>query len=367
MSKSCLLLLFLFVSFEISDGFSKSFVLQTMQRTSSCSHRPGRNLLLSMSQQPGTGGSERSVGQESRPVVSGREEKNVMTKKMKATAVLEARGGYSLATHVDFSGLWTVWLSENCPTNLTSTLAGLTDSRASQRKAAVCNLLKNASPGQGAPWAVAALAARLGDNSACVREAAVKGLAMISEKGNRNVVLAMAELVEEERAITVRSAALQALTRVAERGDEVAVAPVLKLLRRVEGTERGDFFSPHLSPIISKNAAKALGSLAEYGDLKALKALHLRVLDDPNPVVREAAARALGSIANMGDRQVIFALTICLEDEDEGVRRSAMRSLKSLKKKEKDDGSLSDLLAEEDDMLEWYATWLWLVPLAWDC
>ena len=53
----------------------------------------------------------------------------------------------------------------------------LTDARASVRKDAVAELIKAAEASEGgAPWALAALAARLGDSMACVREAAVRGL-----------------------------------------------------------------------------------------------------------------------------------------------------------------------------------------------
>jgi len=191
----------------------------------------------------------------------------------------------------EFVGVWASWLNANCPIDLTATLAGLTDERASQRKAAVTRLLKGLSVAEGQSavaekgnnWAFAALAARLGDNSAAVREAAVKALASISEKGNRNVVLAMASLIEEDKTITVRSAALRAIRRVAQRGDQEALAPVLNLLKLVEGTERGDFFEPNLSSEINRQAVKALSTLADPGNEGAIKALSLRIMDDPNP------------------------------------------------------------------------------------
>lgn len=237
-------------------------------------------------------------------------------------------------------GVWAAWLNENCPADLTSTLAGLTDERASQRKAAVTRLLNGLPSGQAVSgpaekhWAWAAFAARLGDNSAAVREAAVKGLAAISEKGNRNAVLAMANLIEEEKAITVRSAALQALSRVAQRGDEEALAPVLNLLRRVEGVERGDVFTPNLSSRIKRHAIKALSTLADPGNECAIKAMVKRIMDDKKPEVREAAIRGLPGIACPSDPQIIWVLSMSCHDEDESVRRTARRNLRLLLKRQ---------------------------------
>ncbi len=42
-----------------------------------------------------------------------------------------------------------------------------------------------------------------------MREAAVRGLAKVSEKGNKHVVLAMACLIEEEESVTVKKAAVR--------------------------------------------------------------------------------------------------------------------------------------------------------------
>ena len=188
-----------------------------------------------------------------------------------------------------------------------------------------------------ASWAFAALAARLGDDSAAVREAAVKGLATISEKGNRNLVLAMANLIEEETAITVRTAALQALTRVAHRGDNEALEPVLNLLRRVEGTERGEYFNPNLSTGIKAQAVKALSTLASHDNDSAIKIMSGRILDDPNPQVREAAIKGMASLAMNYDRsphvpQMTWALAIACHDGDERVRTAALKHLRLLQK-----------------------------------
>ena len=188
-----------------------------------------------------------------------------------------------------FVGEWASWLNDNCPSDLTTTFAALTDERASHRKSAVTRLLKSVAAPDGklavsaGSWAFHALAARLGDDSAAVREAAVKGLGSIAEKGNRNVVLAMATLIEEEKTITVRTAALQVMARVAQRGDQEALAPVLNLLRRVEGAERGDFFTPKMTSEINRRAVRAVSSLADPGNEGAIKALLLRVMDDSTP------------------------------------------------------------------------------------
>jgi hypothetical protein len=45
--------------------------------------------------------------------------------------------------------------------------------------------------------------------AACVREAAVRGLVKVSERGNEAVVMAMASLIEEETAVTVKKAAVR--------------------------------------------------------------------------------------------------------------------------------------------------------------
>lgn len=237
-------------------------------------------------------------------------------------------------------GEWASWLNDNCPSDLTSTLAALTDERASHRKSAVSRLLKSCAAAEGkaaasaGSWAFHALAARLNDDSAAVREAAVKGLGSIAEKGNRNVVLAMATLIEEEKTITVRTAALQVISRVAQRGDQEALAPVLNLLRRVEGAERGEFFTPKLTSEINRRAVRAVSSLADPGNEGAIKALLLRVMDDSTPAVREEAVKGLASIACPSNPHVIQALSMSCEDEDECVRRAAMRNLRLLLKRQ---------------------------------
>ena len=284
-------------------------------------------------------------------------------------------------------GVWAAWLNENCPADLTSALAGLTDERASQRKAAVTRLLNGLPSGQTVSgpaekhWAWAAFAARLGDNSAAVREAAVKGLAAISEKGNRNAVLAMANLIEEEKAITVRTAALQALSRVAQRGDEEALAPVLNLLRRVEGVERGDVFTPNLSSRIKRQAIKALSTLADPGNECAIKALVKRIMDDKKPEVREAAIRGLPGIACPSDPQIIWVLSMSCQDEDESVRRTARRNLRLLLKRQEAKQVLKRAAAAagsraqvsvargfdcDGDDTDSHARIYWLLPGVWD-
>jgi hypothetical protein len=123
------------------------------------------------------------------------------------------------------------------------TISALSDERASARKAAVGALLKCAAEhpaGPTAPWAVASLLGRMEDDSgeqqhnvlfsasirhvlsanltlfflccarsACVREAAVRGLVKVSERGNEAVVMAMTSLIEEETAVTVKKAAVR--------------------------------------------------------------------------------------------------------------------------------------------------------------
>ena len=135
-----------------------------------------------------------------------------------------------------------VALSDPLPCLFSQTISALSDGRASARKAAVGALLKCAAEhpaGPTAPWAVASLLGRMEDDSgeqhrnvsrpammrnvhsanltlslncaraACVREAAVRGLVKVSERGNEAVVMAMASLIEEETAVTVKKAAVR--------------------------------------------------------------------------------------------------------------------------------------------------------------
>jgi hypothetical protein len=235
--------------------------------------------------------------------------------------------------------------------NVVSAIEHLTHKSAAVRKAAVVQLLRSATPSPGNGTledhhiraVTTALAGRLGDGSAGVREAAVRGLTCLNSRSSvsssggsdrRQLILAMADLAEEETAVTVRRAAVQALARIADRGDSDALAPVLRLLRRSDGHCRGDHFTPHLSPALSRHAARAVGRIAGRGDAGALRALCARLAEDPDGAVREAAARSLGSVAKAGDRLAVAALTLGLEDRDEPVRRAALRSLRSLLREE---------------------------------
>lgn len=239
----------------------------------------------------------------------------------------------------------------------------------------------------------------MNDLAACVREAAVRGLVKVSERGNEAVVIAMAYLIEEETAVTVKKAAvrplvfpfthlrffflpsfsqslekltsslscvqLQALPRLANRGDEKALAPVMKLLECVQGHERGDIFCPHVSRMLSKHAVKALGTLAGRGNEEVLKVLHGRILDDPEPSVREAAARSIGNLADADDARSVAALYLCMEDEDEVVRRTAMRSTRTMLRRQREDRVRSGGAEEPEDEPECGASRLWLLPGMW--
>ena len=169
----------------------------------------------------------------------------------------------------DLRANWENWIEIHFPA-VVSAMEDLTHKSAAVRKAAVMQLLKSATPEENNTTMVdhhvravtTALAGRLGDGSAGVREAAVRGLSCLSIRSSagserRRLVLAMADLAEEETAVTVRRAAVQALARIADRGDTEALAPVLRLLRRSDGHCRGDHFSPHLSPALSRHAARA--------------------------------------------------------------------------------------------------------------
>ena len=275
--------------------------------------------------------------------------------------------------------VWEVWMGSHFPDVVTA-MTDLTHRLASKRKAAVFALLKatgSAARGEMGDQHVRAvtnaLAGRLGDDSASVRKAAVRGLAGINGRGNRCLVLAMADLAEEDTSVTVRTAAIQALTHIADRGDEEALAPVLKVLLRVEGHERGDHFTPHLSPGLSRHAVRAVGSLADRGHRVALQALCARVADDPDSSVREAAARSLGNIAAAKDRCAVSALMLGLEDRDEAVRRAAQRSLRAMIRQEREnqdhDRTAGPLSAARSvpEPPQWGASRLWLLPDACDC
>lgn len=181
---------------------------------------------------------------------------------------------------------------------------------------------------------------------------------------------------------------LVALSRLAKRGDEDAVGPVLKVLQRVHHHERGDFYYSDMSRMVNKHAVKALGTLAGRGDEEALKALHLRILDDPEPLVREAAARSLGNIADAEDFRSIAALYLCMEDSDPVVRRTATKSVRAMLRRkreelacddessedceglaceldEDDDENAEEVLNDELDGEECGASRLWLLPGIW--
>jgi HEAT repeat protein len=173
---------------------------------------------------------------------------------------------------------------------------------------------------------------------------------------------------------------LHALTRLANRGDEGAVGPVIKILQRIQGHERGDVFAPDMTRV-NKHAVKALGFIAGRGDEEALKALHSRILDDQEPAVREAAARSLGNLASADDSRSLSALMLCVADQDEGVRRTALKSVKSILRRQRevhhDDGHAScgaSDTEETSDSLpmtptqeesECGASRLWLLPGVW--
>jgi HEAT repeat protein len=297
----------------------------------------------------------------------------------------------------DLRGNWENWMDIHFPA-VVSAIVDLNHKSASIRKAAVAQLLRSTTPsdehirlgGHHVRAVTTALAGRLGDGSAGVREAAVRGLSCITSRSGdggdrRRLILAMADLAEEETAVTVRRAAVQALARIADRGDSEALAPVLRLLRRSDGHCRGDHFTPHPSPALSRHAARAVGRIAERGDTAALRALYARLAEDPDGAVREAAARSLGSVAEAGDRLAVAALTLGLADRDEPVRRAAMRSLRALLREEqtaRDAAAAAAAAAAECETgaavgdarggrrrrrAGWSASRLWLLPEACDC
>eukprot|EP00291_Cryptomonas_curvata_P001679 CAMPEP_0172183760 /NCGR_PEP_ID=MMETSP1050-20130122/19177_1 /TAXON_ID=233186 /ORGANISM="Cryptomonas curvata, Strain CCAP979/52" /LENGTH=186 /DNA_ID=CAMNT_0012857439 /DNA_START=403 /DNA_END=959 /DNA_ORIENTATION=- len=139
---------------------------------------------------------------------------------------LESEQGYHVT---DLRGTWEDWMAKNFP-NVVSAIEHLTHKSAAVRKAAVVQLLRSATPAPGNATledhhiraVTTALAGRLGDGSAGVREAAVRGLTCLNSRSSvsssgggsgsdrRLLILAMADLAEEETAVTVRRAAVQA-------------------------------------------------------------------------------------------------------------------------------------------------------------
>jgi HEAT repeat protein len=130
---------------------------------------------------------------------------------------------------------------------------------------------------------------------------------------------------------------------------------------------------------VNKHAVKALGCIAGRGDEEAIKALHIRILDDQEPAVREAAARSLGNLASADDSRSLSALMLCMADEDEGVRRTAMKSVKAILRRQREvhqdtASDTSECVDEPHDSVsgtqaqdesECGASRLWLLPGMW--
>lgn len=153
---------------------------------------------------------------------------------------------------------------------------------------------------------------------------------------------------------------------------------MIKILQRIQGHERGDLFAPDMTRV-NKHAVKALGCIAGRGDEEALKALHIRILDDQEPAVREAAARSLGNLASADDARTLSALMLCMSEKDDGVRRTAMKSVKTILRRQREmqhdavncESSGSDGAQDSashsstHDESDCGASRLWLLPGVW--
>ena len=110
---------------------------------------------------------------------------------------------------------------------------------------------------RGDAGAIKAVSARLKDESASVREAAVNVLAQIAEKGNAGVITAVFARLDDAQ-WQVRQAAVNALVQIADRGHADAIAKLSSRLVDKRGNLRGA-------------AVKALKQIAGRGNAVAIR------------------------------------------------------------------------------------------------
>lgn len=111
----------------------------------------------------------------------------------------------------------------------------------------------------------------------------------------------------------VRQATLKALSDVVEKGDERVINAVTALLE-------------HADSEVRECAVQALPRVAEKGDRYAFEAV-AALFDHHDWWVREAAVRALPLVTEKGDERAIAALKACLADNERNVKLATLHSL----------------------------------------
>ena len=195
-----------------------------------------------------------------------------------------------------------------------------------------------------APWCpsagtmITAVSALLKDDFGEVRELAILTLARLAKKGDAGVIEAVLARLKDGCPV-VSMAAVQALAQLAEKGSvEVITAAVLAFLRLSPASPSPDIFAPinieaiktlvHLAP--EKRSAEVIPAvLARLTVLKELKG------EDYAPA-RADAIKALAQIAEEDDAGVIAAISASLEvGAGVCVRVEAIRALAQLAEKRK--------------------------------
>eukprot|EP00811_Abedinium_folium_P032309 NODE_5365_length_1778_cov_7.777105.p1 GENE.NODE_5365_length_1778_cov_7.777105~~NODE_5365_length_1778_cov_7.777105.p1 ORF type:complete len:512 (-),score=79.85 NODE_5365_length_1778_cov_7.777105:99-1634(-) len=163
-----------------------------------------------------------------------------------------------------------------------------------------------------------ALAPLLHDGDSEVRQAAIRAIARLAERGNARTVDTMVACLEDDDDF-VRRAAFSVLPRVAERGDSRAIEAAVTRLEHKAWIWRGA-------------AVRALERLVQHGDTAVVTALLPRLKDEDRNV-RHVAVKALGKLATPDDVAVAAALGACVADDNEehAIRDAAEAALACLR------------------------------------
>eukprot|EP00746_Dinoflagellata_sp_MGD_P088761 gnl/MRDRNA2_/MRDRNA2_35088_c0_seq1.p1 gnl/MRDRNA2_/MRDRNA2_35088_c0~~gnl/MRDRNA2_/MRDRNA2_35088_c0_seq1.p1 ORF type:complete len:660 (+),score=158.69 gnl/MRDRNA2_/MRDRNA2_35088_c0_seq1:44-2023(+) len=224
-------------------------------------------------------------------------------------------------------------------------VAGTDDPDRSVRRAAVLAMKDAAEKGQDPP--IIAIAARLEDGDSSVRAAALESLVALIDENTRDRAIAEALSRCKCSGGHIREAAVRILGLVAERGDQKVAEAAASLLadqddrvcaaaieacgRVLESKAKGNHSTVvtilkeinHPKAFVRRAAVDAIAEITEPRDTKGRDAL-LQGCIDASPVVRKAAIVALMGRCNEGDTEAIAtALNHLIETEDQGVRKAA--------------------------------------------